>query len=179
MGVLTNKLIGLNSSHGCHVNTRRRFLASSALTVFAISHPGLMLGQQADKNVFSGGFLGAFDQGLMTQGNFEKQLGSLFMMFLDDQSVSYMRLISVMENKPPTVPVRAKASGRTAKTSEKATPIVVSFTARFKADKPLEEQGSYVIDHGTLGRFTLFLVPGIDEAGAPTCSAVFSRLQKA
>ncbi len=137
-----------------------------------------MLGQLTDKNVFSSGFLGAFDQGLMTQANFEKQLGSLFMMFLDDSSVVYMRLVSVTENKPPVAAARATTPVRAAKTSAKP-PVVVSFTVRFKAETPLQKQGSYIVDHGTLGRFTLFVVPGFDEVGAPTCSAVFSSLQKA
>ncbi len=47
---------------------------------------------------------------------------------------------------------------------------------RFSSGSTVVPQDSYVIDHATLGSFTIFLVPGKDEHGGNTCTATFYHL---
>jgi hypothetical protein len=53
-----------------------------------------------------------------------------------------------------------------------------SFSVLFSCDAPVQQQ-TYLLDHGTLGRFSVFLVPGAGAGGQPTCTASFNYLTSA
>ncbi len=147
---------------------RRSFVVASAAGIVAATLPGMSFAQRPGTDIFSEANLGAYAQGLLTQANFERLLGSLFMAFVDDERTAYMRLKSV---------AGTDSGARAASSSRLAPPVssVSSFFARFDTGGMTLGQGTYVLDHGRLGRFAVFLVPGVDAAGAPTCTATFTH----
>ncbi len=101
------------------------------------------------------------------------------MVLVEGGDALYTRLRSVKSDpvKPP-----AKIVGRlvTPKIPVRTlTRQVDAFSLTFDSDRPLPAQGSYTVDHATLGRFVMFLVPGTSPSGSPTCSSVFTSFSEA
>ena len=161
------------------MRTRRDFLVNStAVLVSPYLHASLAQSAPA-QDVFTNASLGAYQQGILKQAQFEARTGSLFMIFLDESNVLYTRLRAV---KPYTTKAATRMPGRLigprawlAATSRQ----IESFTLVFDCDKPLPEQNSYIVDHATLGRFVVFLVPGTSSAGSPICTSVFTTFVEA
>ena len=148
------------------MHTRRTFLtAASALTLNSML-PSSVSAASAGDGVFTNASLGAYTQGLLTQAHFEKLLGTLFMVFLPSGNVSYLRLhkvVSCSTNRKDSLKVAAKQT-------------IASFSLSFHSADPTFTQGSYLLDHGTLGRFAVFLVQGATTPGAATFEATFTSL---
>lgn len=161
------------------MRTRRDFLVNStAVLVSPYLHASLAQSAPA-QNVFTNASLGAYQQGILTKAQFEARMGSLFMIFVDESNVLYTRLRAVT---PYTAKAATKLPGRLIfpRPSLPAPPRQIeAFTLVFDSDKPLPEQNSYLVDHATLGRFVIFLVPGFSPTGSPICTSVFSNFVEA
>jgi hypothetical protein len=162
--------------------SRRRFLAASAATLAAAALPKRLIAEQLGANAFTNASLGAYAQGLLTEANFQKQVGSVFTAQRTDGSYGYLTLRSAQ-----TVTVGANSAAKSnpsarivISTPPAAAPMQVStFALIFDVQGPAFDQGTYVLDHGILGSFAVFLVPGATPNGTPTCLATFSSLVSA
>jgi hypothetical protein len=159
------------------MQSRRRFLAASAATLAAAALPTGILAEQLGPDVFTNASLGAYTQGLLTQANFSTLTGSVFTASLPDGSYHYLTLASV---------AAAPGSSRTTNAAPRAiaapkitlnTSVQVSvFYLIFDVQGDAIPQGSYLLDHGTMGSFVIFLVQGQTPEGTPTCVATFASL---
>ena len=138
--------------------SRRRFVLSGAAVTVAATLPGSALASRAGDEVFTNASVGIYAQGLLTAQHCKGLIGTLFMAFLEKQHVAYLRLQTVT-----TVEIKSKRVSYEA------------FHLSFSTGGVVLDQDSYLLDHGTLGRFALFVVPGLDAHGAPTCGAVIVR----
>lgn len=156
------------------MHDRRHFLLNSTALLAAVTTRGAFAQQAATEDAFSNATLGAYQQGILTQTQFEHEIGSLFMFFIKTTDVIYARLRSVTpyEGRPP-----ANLTGRIItprRATSSFTRQVNTFTLLFDCENPLPEQKSLIIDHATQGRFVMFLVPGTSSTRTPTCSGVFT-----
>ncbi|WP_263381036.1 DUF6916 family protein [Granulicella paludicola] len=156
--------------------TRRHFLAlSSAALAWAASTRKLFA--QASNRLgiprFSNAALGAYQQGLLTRTNFESVVGSSFHIYMDNQQISELQLAVVTSPYDTTVTDQPTRPGAIPikRPSPKQT-----FAVKFTSGSTSVPQDSYVVDHGTLGSFSVFLVPGPKSANANTCTATFYYL---
>lgn len=160
------------------MHSRRRFLAASAATLAAAALPTGILAERLGANVFTNASLGAYTQGLLTQTNFSAVTGSVFTASLADGSYRYLTLKSAvtttLTNSRNTI---ASARTITAPQLTLNTSVQVSsFSLVFDVQGDAIPQGSYLLDHGTMGSFVVFLVAGQTPAGTPTCVATFASL---
>jgi hypothetical protein len=169
------------------MSNRREFLTASAAvftsSVLPHSLSAQRPGERVGGEVFTEASLGIYAQGQLTRQRFEELVGSLFMAFLDNSAVAYMRLTHVSEFGPMDV---TASSARPANLHAMQawnglpaaghTPVVTSFHLTFNTGGQVFKQGSYLVDHGRLGRFAMFLVPGTGTGSAATCGATFSYL---
>ena len=142
------------------MTNRRQFLA---LSTFAVASSAWAKAAPADRlggPVFSEASRGAYAQGLLTRKHLEALVGSLFMVFLDDDAVAYMRLKKVAE---------FPSSVSSANTNTTVKRVGVTATSSATA-----VESFYVVDHGTLGRFAVLLVPSPESAPERTCTATFT-----
>jgi hypothetical protein len=161
------------------MSSRRKFLAISAATLTVASLPKCLLAERIGGEVFTSGSLGAYAQGILSQTVFQKLIGTEFRAFLDSYAVGYMRLESVTGGTPSSSPGTPQRGGAAiAGLRAPQTPVeqaMVSFQVSFSTGGAKFPQGTYLLDHATLGRFACFLVPS-DPVGGPTCSATFCYL---
>ena len=143
------------------MSSRRHFLAAAAATITFAALPKSLFAERLGGDVFSNASLGAYAQGLLTQATFEKHIGSVFTAFLDNNAVGYLTLEKVTAQP---------ASSATTKQVQ-----ITSFHLSFSTNAVFS-QGTYLLDHGILGRFAAFLVPGDPVKGSGTCGATFCYL---
>ena len=156
------------------MQTRRTFLTATSAALAASILPGSVLAQSPLPQVFTNANVGAYGQGLLTQATFERLIGSTFTVFVDTGLYAFLTLRSV-KNMAVTSAAPALAAGVRvipAPGRGKAAPAVTSFFLDFSIRGPVFPQGTYTIDHGTLGRFAAFLVPGKSPTD-PSCGATF------
>jgi hypothetical protein len=169
--------------------TRRQFLVSSSAVCALSALPKSLRGQQ--QAVFTNASIGAYEQGLMTLSNFQTLIGSMFMAILADGSPAYLTLASakavtmptattptvgVAAPTGPTIGVKAMVAQPSAAQAAPLLTTANSFQLVFLSGTAVLPQGSYLVDHATLGRFAVFLVPGTTATGAATVSANFNYL---
>ena len=163
------------------MSTRRRFLSVSAAVLTTAALPKRLFAEQTRVQVFTNASAGAYTQGLLTEANFAKQIGSVFNAFFPGGEVARLTLMSVKSYAPAATSaigrneVLAKPPLRQT-LLKTATPASTSFALSFNIDGPLLAQGSYLLDHGILGSFAAFLVPGDQTSGIQSCGAVFNYL---
>ena len=147
--------------------TRRHFLTSASALCVVSASPAFAGTSRPSEDVFTNASLGAYTQHLLTRAHSEKLLGTLFMVFVPDQDARYLYLHKVvaLDTKP-----REKSAVRPGEVK------MGSFSLSFKGNGPTFPQGTYLVDHGTLGRFALFLVAGSITPGAVTFEATFTSL---
>jgi hypothetical protein len=167
------------------MSTRRQFVrwSSTALCALAALPKALLaqtIKQPVDSEIFAPGYLGAYTSGLLTQQHFAAVVGSSFRILHVGGAVTNLVLTSTISSAaapsaPKPNPIRGAAP-----TFLLAEPQAAqnSFSVLFSSDAPVQQQ-TYVIDHGTLGRFAAFLVPGTGTGGQPTCTASFNYLTNA
>jgi hypothetical protein len=152
---------------------RRIFLSLSGGALAAAVLPSNSFASGPGKSVFSPQSLGAYTQGKMTYDVFQSVQGSVFTAFLSDGQVAYLRLNKVVDfatasatasNTPIATPQSGLASR--AAIAKKQAIQISGFSLQFSVRGPLTEQGTYLLDHGTLGRIALFVVPGENSASA-------------
>lgn len=156
---------------------RRSFLAMSSGAVLAAALGPAVRAQSTSNSLFSNRNLGAYAQGLMTQATFERLVGSVFTVDLGDGKYAWITLLSAKDassltaSSSSTSKLRVSTAGNTAATGRSSSSFILNFTTGGK----LVPQESYTLDHGRLGSFVAFLVPG-DPVKGVTCSAVFNIL---
>jgi hypothetical protein len=164
------------------LSTRRSFLSSSVAAATIAALPKSLFAEPIAKNVFTNASLGAYTQGLMTQAHFTTLIGSSFNAFHASGDVSKLTLVSVETLMPGGVGSTTLQSAvrpvAALKKSIASTPVN-SFHLSFSISGKAMDQGSYLLDHGTMGSFALFVVPGSEASGAQTCGATFSSLSAA
>jgi hypothetical protein len=142
--------------------------------------PEKLFAQSSSSDVFSNRNLGAYTQGLMTQVRFQGLVGSVFTADLGNGRYAYLKLLSVQAVAPPAPSPSQPVISRM-RVSSVASPVKVakstssSFNLNFSTGGQLLPQSTYTLDHGTLGSFAVFLVPG-DPVHGGTCSACFNLL---
>jgi hypothetical protein len=167
---------------GSPMSNRRQFLASSAAAVTMAALPSSLFAERMGGKVFTNASLGAYAQGTMTQETFEGVVGSSFKIFLDDFRAAQLRLLSVTplgaaaatatNNAAPVIKTRASVGRGTVAPVAPPKQQVTGFYLTFSIVGEAFPQDSYLLDHGTLGRFAVFLVPG----GTGNCTATFCQL---
>jgi hypothetical protein len=158
--------------------SRRKFLATSTVALAAVSLPKSLLAERIGGEVFTSGSLGAYTQRMLTQTTFEGLIGTQFNAFLDNSAVAYMRLESVTAGFSAGAPVLKRGMPTVLQIPATTAAQVESFQVTFSTGGANFPQGSYLLDHGTLGRFACFLVPSSPKGGV-TCSATFCYLTSA
>jgi hypothetical protein len=158
------------------MSSRRTFLLRSAAVVTSAALPELLHAERLGGPTFSEASLGAYTQGLLTEAHFTGLKGSLFMAFLEDNQVAYMRLTDVKSGSASAATKAPVPTARNTPQVKASAMQVSSFSLVFSTGWVRVPQGSYLLDHGTLGRFTVFLVEGLDEKGREACSATFAHL---
>jgi hypothetical protein len=152
---------------------RRRFIILSSGLVAAAALPSKSFGSGPSESVFSQQSLGAFNQGTMIQSAFEAVQGSTFTAFLSGGGTAQLLLAKVEDLGAAAAALSSSLSTKkfsvsvpkgVAPTSQSTQ--VKGFLLQFSVNGPLTEQGTYLLDHGTMGRMALFLVPGAGSASA-------------
>ncbi|WP_158822883.1 hypothetical protein [Granulicella sp. S156] len=161
------------------MSSRRHFLAATAATITLAALPKSLFAERLGGDVFTNASLGAYAQGLLTQATFEKHIGSVFTAFLEDDAVGYLTLQKVVAQPAGTSALsNASSQLRLPGTSATVQQQVTSFHLTF-GTKAVFTQDTYLLDHGILGRFAAFLVPGDSVKGNGSCGATFSYLESA
>jgi hypothetical protein len=156
------------------MKTRRQFvhLSLAALSI-SVLHP--LHAQRLGGAVFVRGNVDAYEHGGLTQAVFERHVGSLFNAYLDDDKTASLRLTKVK----PDGARAAKDGKEKLVVAVKSVIPMTAFSLVFDTGGVEIPQDSYLVDHGVLGRFAIFLVPGIATDGRTTCIAYFSSLKQA
>jgi hypothetical protein len=162
------------------MQSRRRFLAASAAAITAAALPKNLIAEQlgAGSTVFTNSSLGAYTQGLLTEPNFAAATSSVFTALMPDGTYRNLTLrsaanVTLGSAKSASSAPRITIVGTPA--SGSAVPLSI-FQLTFDVQGSSIPQGTYVLDHGTLGSFAVFLVAGQTAAGTPTCVATFVSL---
>jgi hypothetical protein len=166
------------------MNSRRDFLVTSSALLAGAAFPKALFAQRIGGEVFTNASLGAYTQGLLTQVNFEKVIGSVFTTFLDNGAAAYLLLRAVTAS---TTSVATASTTQQLTVSPRLTAVLpprnpaaaaqqpTNFQLHFNITGPAFPQDTYLLDHGTLGRFAAFLVPG----STGKCTASFCYFQNA
>lgn len=137
--------------------SRRTFLKATSLACAASAmHPMLHAQNGGTPDPFSNQNLEPGQQGLLTLSAFKAVLQSIFTLFLTDGTTRTLRLVDAS----------SPASGG----SEQV------FTLSFTVAGGAFPQGTYTVDHATMGSFALFVVPSSTDSRAQSCTAVFNNL---
>lgn len=163
------------------LSTRRSFLALSSGAALASAWPKPLFSQETTSDLFSNRNLGAYTQGLLNKATFEAVVGSVFTLFFADGSTTALTLSSVKTSsarRSATSDAAAAAAGRTLSDTGIVSPnrpAPSCFLLTFSTGPKAVPQGTYRLDHGTLGSFAAFLVPG-NPRQTGICTACFNYL---
>jgi hypothetical protein len=144
--------------------SRRQFLVAGQ-TLFAAALPVEFLGAAS---VFGGSK--NVNLASLTKANFEPLVNSSFAVSSAGVRTVWFTLLSVEDLNDKTAP--AKPQGTTPKHPKTLTPKMDTFALHFRGTGEALEQGTYELEHGSLGKFSLFVVP----SGASTYAAVVSHI---
>jgi hypothetical protein len=162
------------------MSTRRTFLTLSSAAFASALTPIRIVAQalssRSGPGVFSNAALGAYQQNELTFQRFQSLVGSTFHAFLDNHEVIEVTLLSAVANAPRASTVKPILDGSQARSMPVAAlpPTGKCFTLRFSTGSTVVPQGSYVLDSGTTGSFTVLLVSGTAGTSRPTASATFN-----
>lgn len=150
------------------MKNRRQFLAVSSAMLAGAALPKSLLAQRQGGEVFTNQSIAPYVQGEIRAAHFEKVVGSQFTIFLEKNAIGMLRLEAVTKSSDDDTKRRdLPAYSRRAMAAVQPK----SFQLQFSVHGPAFAQDSYLLDHGTMGRMAMFLVPG--QSGA-TCTASFS-----
>lgn len=160
------------------MSTRRSFLKISAAACATSALPAELFAQVPSSNPFSAANLGPYAQGLLNKATFEALLQTVFTVFTP-AGAAYMRLVTCQSLTANGIPATSSSAQRPLRTSHAQAAQATdssggfNFVLAFTVSGNQLLQGTYTVDHATLGRFALFLVPG-GSPSAPTAAAVFN-----
>jgi len=141
--------------------SRRGFLVAGQTLLAAAAFPTKFFGASTSE-------FGSTNLDSWTKGTFEPLVNSSFAVRSGAQTVAWFTLLSVEDMKAP-----AQAAGPKAL----ATPPVFidTFALQFHGTGETLRQGTYELEHRSLGRFSLFVVP----SGTTTYTAIINHLKSA
>ena len=152
--------------------SRRKFLLAGQTLLAAAALPIHFFG--AASNV-SFGSSKAANLASATKATFQPFVNSSFAVQANSMTTAWLTLLSV-EDMNAKAAAPSTSSAFTGLRSPKAAPQVTdTFTLNFQGTGETLKQGTYELEHKTLGNFQLFLVP----SGPTTYSATISHLQSA
>ena len=146
--------------------TRRKFLKAGTLLALSLGAPlNLVFGQQGNKggdgNPFDAQDMPADPLAHYNRSAFVSYLNSIFRLYTGYSTIE-VALVEVKDLAPDPA---AAATGKEC------------FSLLFRGGTTALRQNTYTIDHPSLGRFQLFLVPGApDDNGAQSFLAIINRL---
>jgi hypothetical protein len=146
--------------------TRRKFLKAGTLLALSLGAPlNLVFGQQGNKggdgNPFDAQDLAADPLAHYNRAAFVSYLNSIFRLYTGYSTIE-VALVEVKDLAPDPA---AAATGKEC------------FSLLFRGGTTALRQNTYTMDHPSLGRFQLFLVPGApDDNGAQSFLAIINRL---
>ena len=148
--------------------SRRTLLVAGPTLLTATALPMEIFGQ-----TFARGFrLNTANLAVMTKENFLPLVSSSFAVSTDSITRAWFTLLSVEEmnsQTPVQVPSTFMAISRQ---PAKNSPQIDTFVLRFYGTGETLAQGTYDLEHPTLGQFPLFVVP----SGTTTYAAIISHL---
>lgn len=133
--------------------TRRGFLEFGKILAAACAFPLEVFGQNAPRE-FGGGQ--TLDLQTVTKDTFAQWVDSTFTVRSGTSSPTFLTLVAVNDLTPP---VYTKGIPFNRKLAASQTPLV-TFTLKFLGTGDTLDQGTYDLEHSTLGKFSLFVVPG-------------------
>jgi hypothetical protein len=144
--------------------SRRRFLVAGQTLLAAAALPMKFFGATATIT----------NMATWTKGTFQPLVNSSFAVLAGSGTAAWLTLLSVedMNSKPPvkTAPMAFGLKG------PKASPAVIdTFALHFYITGETLPQGTYELEHRSLGRFSLFVVP----SGTSTYTAIISHIESA
>ena len=161
------------------MSTRRSFLKVSTAACAVSALPANLFAQAPSSNPFTNANLAPYAQGILNKSAFDAVLNTVFTVFTPAGTV-YMRLIRVEELDGTAFAAAShgaptRATGRATAVNRATTPTSAgyNFHLSFAVSGPSVAQGTYTIDHASLGRFALFIVPG-GTPDAQTAGATFN-----
>jgi hypothetical protein len=146
--------------------TRRKFLKAGTLLAFSLGAPlNLVFGQQGNKggdgNTFDAQDMPADPLAHYTRSAFASYLNSIFRLYTGYSTIE----VALVEVKDLAPDATAAATGKEC------------FSLLFRGGTTALRQNTYTMEHPSLGRFQLFLVPGApDDNGAQSFVAIINRL---
>jgi hypothetical protein len=148
--------------------SRRSFLVAGQTLLALAAMPVKFFGAAASSFAWSK----AAQLALLTRETFLPLLNSSFAVRSGLLTTTWLSLLSVedMNQKPPAPAIPMAVQPSAAKT---VPPKVDTFALRFHLIGEPLRQGTYELEHDSLGRFPLFIVP----SGTATYVAVISHLQ--
>jgi len=165
------------------MSTRRSFVVNLAAAAAYLASPRRLFAQSAARlgiPAFSPAALGASQQGNLNLARFQALIGSSFRAFLDDNEVVDIVLIKVSTMdainaaEQATLPAANRSKVKSAGRPPAPQSAGLTFVVQFSSGNKYIPQDTYVLDNGTLGSFSVLLVPGAINAPAKTCSALFN-----
>lgn len=163
------------------MSTRRSFLVLTSGAALASALPKSLLAQSGENDLFSSRNLGAYSQGLLSRTAFESVVGSMFTLFFESGDTASLVLLGVSSPRLRTSASSQVAAALAARQLPQTAATVANktgpscFLLSFSTGLTSVPQATYRLDHGTLGSFTVFLVPGEARHGG-TCTACFNYL---
>ena len=156
------------------MSTRRSFLKVSTAACAVSALPANLFAQAPSNNPFTNANLAPYAQGILNKSAFDAVLNSVFTVFTP-AGTAYMRLIRVEELNGTAFATASHAAPTLATGRATATPTSAgyNFHLSFAVSGPTIAQGTYTVDHASLGRFALFVVPG-GTPDAQTAGATFN-----
>jgi hypothetical protein len=154
--------------------TRRRFIQTASLSVLASAACPVAFAQsgfEPKDDLFDPEHLTVFN-GVSPQ-SFESLIGETFAVRDASRPLGSLMLLSVAAGAPVQAATKVPMVGRVPKPSQRP---LTSFSLRFQGSGAALEQGTYTLEHETLGSFPLFIVPSGSGAEPPTSTAIFNLL---
>jgi hypothetical protein len=150
--------------------SRRTFLVAGQTLLAALALPLKFFGAAT----LEFGSANSANLASWTKGTFDPLVSSSFAVHSGARTTAWFTLLSVedMNSKTPieTAPI---AFGR--KALRTPQPAIDTFALRFHGTGEALQQGTYELEHRSLGRFSLFVVP----SGATTYTAIISHVKGA
>jgi hypothetical protein len=109
-----------------------------------------------------------------TKGTFQPLVSSSFAVRSGSLTTAWFTLLSV-EDMNSKISGQGLPMGSGLKAPKSPQPLVDTFALHFQGTGETLQQGTYELEHHSLGRFSLFVVP----SGATTYAAVISHIRSA
>jgi hypothetical protein len=151
--------------------SRRKFLVTGQTLLAAAALPMKFFGAAA---VLEFGSSNTANMATWTKGTFQPLVNSSFAVRSGSATAAWLTLLSVEDmNSKTQVKTAAMAFGLK---GPKASPAVIdTFALHFYVIGETLPQGTYELEHRSLGRFSLFVVP----SGTSTYTAIISHIESA